>query len=468
MDITRENYPLFFLDFYEGRLSEEGKGELWRFLELHPDIREEFDRFELFRLEADEEIRYPGRQGLKKEEGFKGSGAPDGLLGQGLQEGDLRADALPPLFGFDEQAQAPVLIPGHYELAFAAYVEGDLDAGQRKAVEAFAASSPVCARALQLMAQTRLEADEGIRFPGKSSLKHFAIGADVATKQHEEKVARADRAWFAGTFRQRLVAVASAAAAVALLAVLTFTLFPLRDLPLTADQDERSPQTEETPVDRAAEPPGAVAEAPALQQDLEREMPARSVDRLIAGTTAVEEPGAAHGQQAVRPDRATARMEYRDSPYMRASILPGRISLASSHPSRIESREPPVVDVPAETRPAQLEARTEYYWASLAERPPLDLAEEVQAGAESRRDLSLATLAARQIEASTGVDVDQLADIAGSEGLARQLAGRGLGGLNRVLGEPVVIGGETTPDGRKVEFALGRLLQVSRTDASRD
>ncbi len=43
MNITKNNYEAYILDYLEGQLSDEGKAELFRFLDAHPDLAAEFD-----------------------------------------------------------------------------------------------------------------------------------------------------------------------------------------------------------------------------------------------------------------------------------------------------------------------------------------------------------------------------------------------------------------------------------------
>ncbi len=59
MSINRNNYEAFFLDYFEGRLPEEGKEELMRFLELNPDLKKEFEGFEPVYLPKEHEVSFP-------------------------------------------------------------------------------------------------------------------------------------------------------------------------------------------------------------------------------------------------------------------------------------------------------------------------------------------------------------------------------------------------------------------------
>lgn len=55
MNINRTNYESWFLDYHEGTLAPEQVAALFAFLEAHPDLREEFEAFEMIRLETDDQ-----------------------------------------------------------------------------------------------------------------------------------------------------------------------------------------------------------------------------------------------------------------------------------------------------------------------------------------------------------------------------------------------------------------------------
>jgi hypothetical protein len=135
MRIDRTNYEIFFLDYFEGNLAGAQVEELLAFLEAEPDLKAEFDTFEMVSLPGMEEVTFEGKASLKRGE----------------------------------------VTPNNYEWYFAAYAEGDLDAGDRSAVEAFAASSPKMQREFSLMQKVRLQPDQSLAFPGKEGLKHRKV-----------------------------------------------------------------------------------------------------------------------------------------------------------------------------------------------------------------------------------------------------------------------------------------------------
>lgn len=135
MGINRTNYEIFFLDYYEGNLSTAQAEELMAFLEAEPDLRAEFEEFELVSLPGDEVVYFAGKASLKR--------------GQ--------------------------ITPANYEWYFAAFAEGDLNEEERAMVLAFVANHPKMQRELELMQNARLQPDQAIVFPGKESLKRRKV-----------------------------------------------------------------------------------------------------------------------------------------------------------------------------------------------------------------------------------------------------------------------------------------------------
>lgn len=67
MDINRQNYQEYFLDYYENSLQPQKVAELMVFLEVNPDLNEEFEAFESISLEPSS-ISYSHKKKLKKPE----------------------------------------------------------------------------------------------------------------------------------------------------------------------------------------------------------------------------------------------------------------------------------------------------------------------------------------------------------------------------------------------------------------
>jgi len=75
----------------------------------------------------------------------------------------------------------------------------------------------------------------------------------------------------------------------------------------------------------------------------------------------------------------------------------------------------------------------------------------------------LARLARIEVEELTGLDLAFADDLAGADASTiGTYARRGLGSINNLLGQPVVVDGESKADGRKVQFAVGSFFEVSK------
>ena len=56
MEINRQNYEPYFVDFLEGKLTDEQLGILMSFLDFNPDLKEEFADIQKIRLTPDETV----------------------------------------------------------------------------------------------------------------------------------------------------------------------------------------------------------------------------------------------------------------------------------------------------------------------------------------------------------------------------------------------------------------------------
>jgi len=130
MKISKHNYESFFLDYHEGNLSEELKQEVLVFLDSHPELKEEFESFEIISL-TEKPVAFPGKDKLKK--------------------------------NFVNEY--------NYKTLFVAYEENDLDAEGKKQVEQFIEVNPGYKPELEILKQTKILPDYSIRFENKSSLK---------------------------------------------------------------------------------------------------------------------------------------------------------------------------------------------------------------------------------------------------------------------------------------------------------
>ncbi|MCX6294684.1 MAG: hypothetical protein NTX97_01235 [Bacteroidetes bacterium] len=67
MNINKNNYEAFFLDYHEGNLSPLQVADLLLFVEQHPELREEFESFENVTLDDLSTISFGDKSSLKKE-----------------------------------------------------------------------------------------------------------------------------------------------------------------------------------------------------------------------------------------------------------------------------------------------------------------------------------------------------------------------------------------------------------------
>lgn len=129
--ITRSNYELFIIDFYDGKLSQTQVEELHAFLDQHPDLKEEFELFSTISLEA-EPIIFASKESLKKDENE---------------------------------------IPFHAERLIA-YFEGDLNKDEKSELEKELKKNSALSADLDLIKKTKVQADLAVVFENKNKLKH--------------------------------------------------------------------------------------------------------------------------------------------------------------------------------------------------------------------------------------------------------------------------------------------------------
>jgi len=135
MIINRNNYEAFFLDFHEGNLSDEGRREVLAFVKANPDLKEEFESFEMIFVES-QSLKYPGKENLKKNPGIS---------------------------------------IHNYKTLLVAYMEGDLNRNKIAEVEKFLSENPAYGSELEILRKTKILPDYTIRFAGKASLKKGTV-----------------------------------------------------------------------------------------------------------------------------------------------------------------------------------------------------------------------------------------------------------------------------------------------------
>jgi hypothetical protein len=68
MNINKDNYEAYFLDYFEGNLSTAEVEELFAFMELHPEVKNEFEGFEMITVATDQATVFEDKDLLKKNE----------------------------------------------------------------------------------------------------------------------------------------------------------------------------------------------------------------------------------------------------------------------------------------------------------------------------------------------------------------------------------------------------------------
>lgn len=136
MEINRNNYEIFFMDYLDGNLSGNEIDQFLDFVEQNPDLKDELSGIEELKL-PDETIGFSNKQSLYK---------------SGRQKS------------------------GTENFTAVAYMEGDLSDLETKLFMKHLEFHPEQTKDLELLMKTRLQADESIVFPAKSKLYRKTIG----------------------------------------------------------------------------------------------------------------------------------------------------------------------------------------------------------------------------------------------------------------------------------------------------
>jgi hypothetical protein len=142
MKISKENYEIWFMDFADGKLSNEQKLCLKQFLDLHPELKSEFEIFcEVNSIHFIPEFEAaPGKSSLKKS----------------IQStATIRAES--------------------YAAFLIADLENDLSENERAELAEFIDKNPGVKKEQSLFYKTKLRANEKLVFPKKKSLKKTLI-----------------------------------------------------------------------------------------------------------------------------------------------------------------------------------------------------------------------------------------------------------------------------------------------------
>jgi hypothetical protein len=137
MNINKNNYEAFFLDYHEGNLSPQQVADLLLFIEQHPELKEEFESFENVTLDDLSAVSFGDKTGLKKE-----------ITITNAEEYLIRS------------------------------IEGTLSPADMVLLENFIKQHPQYITELELFQKTKLTADSSVTFENKESLKRITATTD--------------------------------------------------------------------------------------------------------------------------------------------------------------------------------------------------------------------------------------------------------------------------------------------------
>jgi hypothetical protein len=137
MNISRNNYEIYILDYYENSLSPEQVRELIDFLEANPDLKKEFEEFELISIREESAVAFPNRQNLKKNE--------------------------------------PLINSGNYRDFMIGFIENNLTSQQADELSKYIQNNISLQKELEAFKKTKLTPDLSVTFPNKNKLKHYRL-----------------------------------------------------------------------------------------------------------------------------------------------------------------------------------------------------------------------------------------------------------------------------------------------------
>ena len=204
MEINRNNYESRFLDYYEGTLSAEEVASLFLFLEQNPDLRAEFEEFEIIHLPENESpLTFRNKQSLHKEDLSDDAIRErmlDNLEGNANHELEPYLSARPHLQKEWNELQKTILtptnesysakaflkknteLPAGYDQLLVAELEGDLQLSERVKLRDLLLQYPALVTERDLLRNTKLQPEKVI-FAGKNSLKkHTARVISLQTR----------------------------------------------------------------------------------------------------------------------------------------------------------------------------------------------------------------------------------------------------------------------------------------------
>ncbi|MEP7168183.1 MAG: hypothetical protein ABI855_02320 [Bacteroidota bacterium] len=150
MEINRNNYEIYFLDYHEVNLSAQQQAELFLFLEQHPDLKNEFESFDIVKLPSIN-ISFEEKYRLKRE----------------------------------------LITKENYQPYLISNLEGDLNKEEKYELNEFLFQHPEYKKEEKLFSYTKLTPDYTVVFQDKSKLKHAVPIAEGRKKAFYFSVAAA-------------------------------------------------------------------------------------------------------------------------------------------------------------------------------------------------------------------------------------------------------------------------------------
>jgi hypothetical protein len=147
MQINRNNYEIFFLDYRENNLTPQQVAELMVFLEENPDLKIEFEDFEDITLVADESVFFNEKSQLKKKQVI-------------------------PYGSIDDE---------NFEATLIANNEGDLSSEQEKEFAGFIGLNPDLKLQVNALRQSILKPNPDIVYQDKEGLKKYPFWVTYQT-----------------------------------------------------------------------------------------------------------------------------------------------------------------------------------------------------------------------------------------------------------------------------------------------
>ena len=132
--ITRSNYEIFFIDYFDGNLDAKQQEEVFAFIEMNPDLKIEFERYSDVKAESESTIVFNGKERLKKD----------------------------------------TITVYNYKSWFVAFIENDLSKIQKAELHSFLANNKNLKPELELLKRSKFVPENEVIFSKKIELKKKA------------------------------------------------------------------------------------------------------------------------------------------------------------------------------------------------------------------------------------------------------------------------------------------------------